>query len=50
MRAGGAFLCVACGLRPCRILRFAWIHCEQAWRSAAIQQIKLDIIYILSIL
>ncbi len=19
-------LCVACGLRPCRILRFAWIH------------------------
>ncbi len=28
-------LCVACGLRPCRILRFAWIHCE---RSAAIHK------------
>ncbi len=31
---GTTSTCVACGLRPCRILRFAWIHCE---RSVAIQ-------------
>ena len=37
MCAIDALLCVACGLRPCRILRFAWIHCE---RSVAIQSVE----------